>query len=154
MTTQNHSKICFKCCLCKPLSDFYKHPRMKDGHVNKCKECNKEDVRVNYRDNHEYYLEYDKDRAKDPCRNKAMSSFRKTSELRYPERKQAAIKVSRAIRSGKLIRPTYCHHCGDSSKVIEAHHSSYAEDMVYVVTWLCTTCHGLVHSPSLYNTKE
>jgi hypothetical protein len=43
-----NTKTCFKCNLEKKLEDFYKHPRMPDGRVNKCKECNKKDTRDNY----------------------------------------------------------------------------------------------------------
>jgi hypothetical protein len=32
---------------------------MLDGHVNKCKDCNKKDVRENYSKNREYYRDYD-----------------------------------------------------------------------------------------------
>jgi hypothetical protein len=42
-------KKCFKCNIEKPLNDFYKHPQMPDGHVNKCKICNKNDIHENYK---------------------------------------------------------------------------------------------------------
>ena len=36
-----NKKTCFKCNTEKPLSDYYKHTKMGDGHLGKCKECTK-----------------------------------------------------------------------------------------------------------------
>lgn len=50
-------KRCFKCYKILPIEDFYKHKRMGDGHLNKCKYCTKNDVREReerLRDNQEW----------------------------------------------------------------------------------------------------
>ena len=39
-------KKCFKCNEIKLLRGFYKHKQMSDGHVNKCIECNKKDIKL------------------------------------------------------------------------------------------------------------
>lgn len=38
------SKPCFKCTVEKPIEQFYKHAKMGDGHLGKCKECTRADV--------------------------------------------------------------------------------------------------------------
>ena len=43
------SKICIKCNIEWPLTNFYRHQGMKNGHLNKCKICTLKDVH-DYRD--------------------------------------------------------------------------------------------------------
>lgn len=41
-------KPCIRCGEQKPLPDYYKHPMMADGHLNKCKPCCREQARVRH----------------------------------------------------------------------------------------------------------
>jgi len=158
MQEEEH-KRCFKCGETKPLSDFYKHPKMADGHVNKCKECNKKDVRENRETRLDYYQEYDRERSKDresdriqkqreyskrPEVLKRSRVIKKMSADRYPHKSVCRYTLSNAIRDGKIFRPGFCEFCGKQCTP-HGHHSSYSIEMALLVTWLCTSCHGKVH---------
>ena len=135
-----HSKECFKCKTVKPLIDFYKHYAMADGHVNKCKECNKKDVNKNRNEKIDYYREYDRIRAKIPERKKAATEISSAWRKADKRRQKCHNAVTRAIRSGKLIRQP-CIRCGNEKSL--AHHEDYEKPLE--VMWLCQPCHKQRH---------
>lgn len=130
-------KECFKCNKSKPLSEFYKHAQMADGHVNKCKECNKKDVRENRKAKVEYYREYDRARG-----NRQTIEYLNEYRAAYPKKYKAHTAVNNAIRSGKLKRETSCTNC-DYVGDIHAHHDDY--NFPLSVRWLCAPCHKKWH---------
>lgn len=121
-------KTCFKCGIEKPITDFYVHPQMSDGRLNKCKACTREDVRRNYESNVEHYRAYDKERG-----------FRA-----YDLQK---IRVRRAVRdalaSGALAKGL-CEVGRGCAGRIEAHHDDYKKPLV--VRWLCKCHHAEIHT--------
>ncbi len=134
------SKVCFKCSVEKPTSEFYKHPKMADGLLGKCKGCTKADVGENRIKNLDRIRKYDRDRAKNPERAKAAAEV--SAAWRAEDSRRAACHnaVQRAIRSGALTRMP-CSRC--SSVKAYAHHESY--DRKLDVTWLCQPCHKKRH---------
>lgn len=156
-------KTCFKCGAEKPLTEFYKHSQMADGHVNKCKTCNKKDVNDNRELKSEYYLEYDRNRfnaaersVKSQIRNKARyhadedfkESIKSSKEkwlVSNPLKRKAQIAAGNALRDGKLVRKFHCEHCNTSEKKLQKHHWSYEEEHWLDIIWLCTSCHGKEH---------
>lgn len=150
MQEERHKK-CFKCGETKPLSGFYKHPQMADGHLNKCKECNKKDVRGNRADKSEYYSEYDKLRGKnyESERYKKKLEYGAVYRLENSIKRSAQSLLGSRVRLGYILKPINCEHCGSDGS-IHGHHSSYSEDMWLVVTWLCAKCHTRLHKDFEY----
>lgn len=152
-------KRCFKCGVDKDVSDFYKHKQMTDGHLNKCKECTKSDVKKNRGDNIEYYKSYDawrfqndpkvRERHKKyqstPDGREAMRKARKIWETSNPEKRAAHVLLGNAVRSGRIDKPNKCSKCCEFTPrgILHAHHHDYAKPLD--VTWLCVYCHVSEH---------
>ena len=139
------SKECFKCKAVRPLEEFYKHPRMPDGHVNKCKECNKNDVTANRNKNIEKVRAYDRARGKEPERIKAAAQITQAWRAEDSRRSAAHSSVARAVRNGALVRQPCCQ-CGAQKTV--AHHEDY--DKPLEVMWLCQPCHKVRHKELIF----
>jgi len=149
-------KKCFKCGVFKELKEFYKHAQMADGHLNKCKECNKKDAKENRLSKIDYYTEYERNRANLPHRVKAREDYAKTesgiiasnkAKINWTNnnlvKRSANLIVGNAVRYGKLVKPNNCESCGIEHRRIHGHHDDYNYPMI--VRWLCPKCHNKWH---------
>lgn len=139
-------KKCFKCGKEKPLSEFYVHPQMGDGHLGKCKECTRVDVSTNYRARRHYYAVYEKMRTTREDRRQRKHEYEQRSRANHPEKYAATGAVNNAIRDGRLERKP-CEVCG--CERVEAHHDDYSKPLE--VRWLCRTHHLEVHGKKSYD---
>ena len=137
-------KTCFRCGVSKPLEDFYKHPMMADGHLGKCKECAKEDVRMHRILHPDIVRETDRRKyakTERGQRAKRLKQLRATVDWRM--RRKANTMVGNAVRDKKLFPKSACEKCG-STLHIEGHHEDYSKPLD--VIWLCRKCHYARHS--------
>jgi len=129
-------KECFKCKKVYPLSEFYKHKQMADGHLNKCKECAKTDSTLNRGDNLERVRAYDRARGSRQSKEQV-----KAYRDKYPNKYKAHNIVNNAVRDGKLF-PLPCETCFNTHN-LHAHHDDYAKPLN--VRWLCAKHHSQWH---------
>lgn len=147
------SKACINCMNVLPLSEFYAHRAMKDGHLNKCKECFKAAVRLNRILKIDYYRSFDRSRADLQHRVNARTQYQQTEAFRISHAaaskrwdvanaisRKAQAAVGNAIRDGKLAAQP-CFVCG---KKAEAHHPDYSAPLA--VSWLCRSHHARAHA--------
>jgi DNA-directed RNA polymerase subunit N (RpoN/RPB10) len=146
-------KKCFCCGFVLGAEHFYQHKKMKDGRLNKCKECVKANVRKNRADKIQHYRQYDKLRASVPHRAAAREVYQATPRgvesvkraklawaERNPEKRRAHNILSKAVAKG-VVLPHPCFVCGREDS--EAHHPDYSAPLA--VTWLCSAHHAQVH---------
>lgn len=105
------TKECFKCHRILPLTEFYKHSQMGDGHLNKCKDCTKRDVKMNYIKNAESpeYIEKERERGREKYRRLEYSQKKSVACL-AKRRKYPSLKNARRDINGNYPPGTELHH--------------------------------------------
>lgn len=133
------TKKCFKCGRELPLSEFYKHPQMGDGHLNKCKDCTKNDVHRNYicKSSDEHWRE--KERAR--CRDK----FKRLGYKYKPLTTRNDFKAPSSMLA--MIRRR-----GYDTKGKEAHHWNY--NLPYSVFLVSRRAHHRIHLATTMSRKD
>lgn len=137
--TNMQYKQCFKCGRILPLSDFYVHSRMADGHLNKCKECTKKDVKKDYErhSSDPKWIEKERRRGREKFRRLGYKGrYRRTRDL-CPE----SANISRALRNR-----------GYDTKEKEAHHWNYNEP--YSIFLLSRRAHKRIHQHLIVNMED
>jgi hypothetical protein len=164
LINMGYMKTCFKCNKKKKLNLFHRHPKMKDGHLNKCKECVIAYTKNYYCKNNDKIKKKDRERDSRPervaarklyyekCKNdlklqKRNAAYKKKWQENNKEKRAAHILTGNAIRRGILIRKP-CEVCG--KKKVEAHHNDYIKPLE--VRWLCKKHHVQHHKQLRGNT--
>lgn len=124
-------KECFECREVQPLSEFYRHGQMADGHLNKCKACTRAYMKRHRDESLEKVRAYDRARG---CRHGP--EYLREYRRRNPEKARAHSLVAYAVRTGKMLKKP-CEVCGSGDT--HAHHDDYL--LVYEVRWLCAKHH-------------
>lgn len=126
----DNERTCNTCGVTKPLSEFYRRKRGRDGYNGQCKTCVGKTPEQRERDRERTRQWAQENRAR---HNANTEAYRR----RHPERRSARQAVYRAVMSGRLVRQP-CEVCG--ATVTHAHHDDYAKQLE--VRWLCPTHHA------------
>jgi len=145
-------KKCFKCEILLPLSEFYVHKQMKDGHLNKCKSCTKKDTKIR-----ENILRDDKDwLMKEKSRHRLKYHRLKYKDLYKPStiKKREVIKRHHQKYLEKALATKYTEIYLTKLPEIHLHHWSYNQEDWLDIIELKVKDHYFLHRYIVYDQER
>lgn len=121
------SRVCIKCGLSKPDTEFHKSSHDPNEFRGACKLCYKDQCR-----------RYAKTAAGKLSKGKTNTKQRVDKPVKY----KARYTLTNAVRDGKIMKPKDCERCGKGGQ-IDGHHHDYSKPLD--VNWLCVPCHNQEH---------
>lgn len=157
-------KTCFKCGQAKSYQEFYKHPKMGDGYLGKCKDCAKKDSEARRQEKLKdpLWAEKEAERHRIKSQKYTVSGVAKETLWRLRLKKKgfpitlerrakrsqeqliiqrrANSKARSAVLDGKISKNP-CEVCGSYKS--QGHHEDYGNPLE--LTWLCSKHHRARH---------
>lgn len=153
------TKRCAKCNTVKPLTEFHRRRKCRDGRQNKCKQCASRAARHRYEQNGDVIRlqcktyrhglgEVAHVRARERHRKDVEKRSEYFAEYRRSNKgkRRASAAVQTALRNGTLARPDICSRCRTTERRLVAHHHSYEQSSWLDVEWICDRCHMEEHA--------
>lgn len=140
-------KKCFKCGAVKPLDQFYKHPQMGDGRLNKCIDCTKKDVsnRLLILSDNPVFI--DKERKRGRLKYHRLYKDKKKDASKY-------VKRYLEMHPEQLAAKHSCQYLQRPYAKAQKHHWSYCEEHFKDVIWLTRKEHSKIHRFLNYDSSE
>lgn len=141
------TKLCTRCQVIKPLAEFYKNSRAKDGYKSECAECTKLYAKQKGYVAQRKYYQNNKDKAREADHKRRIANPEKQRTKANNRRMKVALpKEDRAIATEyrKAIKHDPCFYCGKTTEQMHDDHffpiSKGGTDHWYNLVKACPVC--------------
>ena len=83
-----------------------------------------------------------------------MNLLTKQDKKEIKKRKSARDRLHHAVKYGILDKGERCFYCGIAGDLHGHHHNGYKEEQSLDVIWVCSSCHGKLHSTAKINMRD
>lgn len=149
---EEKTKKCFKCEKELPITEFYKHPNMGDGHLNKCKSCTKNDTKKREEElrNNPEWVEKEKRRGREKYHRLGYKDLHNPST----EKKKEIMNRYEQKYPEKILAMKYTGIYLTKINGVHLHHWSYNQEDWLDVIELIPEEHYFLHRYIIYDQER